>query len=104
MDLRHVSQFTLFLSPVLPYLGPEIGLVEDTLVWSSEQFTWSKLLLGLVAKFCFGEYSGAVKGFRAGSVCYTCVAGSPFMCCLGTEIFFFGYHGASPQYLDLFCK
>ena len=53
MDLRLVNQFNLFLSPVLPYPGPETGLVEDTLVWSSEQFTWSKLCLGLVAKFCF---------------------------------------------------
>jgi len=26
---------------------------------------WSILRLGLVAKFCFGEYSGTAKGFRA---------------------------------------
>jgi len=25
----HVNQFTLFLSPVLPYTGPETGLVEQ---------------------------------------------------------------------------
>jgi hypothetical protein len=54
-------------------------------VWSSGQFTWSKLRLGLVAKFGFGEYSGAAKGFCAGSVCYSCVAGSPFTYRLGTE-------------------
>jgi hypothetical protein len=55
------ASLLLFLSPVLPYLGPEIGLVENTLVGSSDQFTCSKLLLGLVAKFCFSEYSGTVN-------------------------------------------
>ena len=50
------TDLPLFLSPVLPYPGPETGLVEDTLVWSTEQFTWSKLGWGLVAKLCFGEY------------------------------------------------
>jgi hypothetical protein len=48
----------------------------------------SNLSSGLVAKFGFGEYSGTAKGFRAGSGCYTCFAGSPFMHCLGTEIYF----------------
>jgi hypothetical protein len=66
---------------VLPYPEPETGLVEDTLVWLSEQFTWSNLGLGLVAKLCFGEHSGTAKGFRAASVCYSCVAGCPFMYC-----------------------
>jgi hypothetical protein len=70
----------------MPCLGPETGLVEDTLIWSSKQFTCSKLRLRLFAKFCFGEHSGAAKGFRAGFVCYTCVAGSPVMYCLGKEI------------------
>jgi len=104
MNLRRVNQFTFFLSPVLPYPGPEIGLVEDTLVWSSEQFTLPKFGLGLVAKLCFGEYLGTAKGFRAGSVCYTCVAGSLFTHCYGTEIYCFLYHEASPKYLGLFCK
>ena len=72
-----------------PTRGLKLVLVEDILLWSSEQFTWSILLLGLVAKFCFGEFSGAVKGFCAGSVCCTCVAGSPFTYCLGTEIYIF---------------
>jgi len=89
MNLRRVNQFTLFLSPVVPYPGPETGLVKDTLVWSSEQFTLPELGLGLVAKLGFGEHSGAEKGFRAGSVCYTCVAGSPVMYCYGREIYFF---------------
>jgi len=40
----------LFLSPVLAYLGPEIVLLVNTLVWSSEQLTWSKLRLELVEK------------------------------------------------------
>ena len=54
-------------------------------------------------KFCFGESSGAVKGFRAGCVCVT---GSPFVYCLGTLFFLGGgwYHEASPKYLDLFFK
>jgi hypothetical protein len=40
MDLRRVNQFTPFLSPVLPYLWPETYLLENTLVWTSEQLTW----------------------------------------------------------------
>ena len=88
MNLR-VNQFSLFLSPVLHYTGPETGLVEDALVWSSEQFTLPKFGLGLVAKLCFGEYSGATKRFRADSVCCICVPGSPFIYCYGTEIYFF---------------
>jgi hypothetical protein len=47
----------IFLTLVLPYLGPESGLVEDIFVWSSEEMTWSKLLLGLLAKFSFGKNS-----------------------------------------------
>jgi hypothetical protein len=39
MDLRRVNLFTLFLSPVLPYLGPETFLLEDTLVSTCEQLT-----------------------------------------------------------------
>jgi len=39
MDLRCVNLFTPFLSPVLPYLGPETFLLEDTLVSTSEQLT-----------------------------------------------------------------
>jgi hypothetical protein len=58
-------------------------------VWSSGQFTWSKPCVGLVGKFGFGEYLGVAKGFCAGSMCYTCVAGSPFLYCLGTEIFIY---------------
>jgi hypothetical protein len=68
MDLRRVNLFTHFPLPVLPSLGPENFLLVNTLVWSSEQLTWSILLLGLVAKFGFGLFSGTVKGFRAGSV------------------------------------
>jgi len=30
INLRRVNQFILFLSPVLPYPGPETGLVKDT--------------------------------------------------------------------------
>ena len=101
MDLRRVNQFTPLPLPVLPFPESETGLVEDTLVWSSEQFTLSKLGLGLLAKFCFDEYSGAAKGFRTGFVCYTCVACSPFMYCLQTEIYFL-YHEGSPKYLDFF--
>jgi hypothetical protein len=40
MDLRRVNLFTPFLSPVLPYLGSETSLLEDTLVSTSEQLTW----------------------------------------------------------------
>ena len=29
-------------SPVLPHPGPETGLVEDTLVWSTQQVIWDK--------------------------------------------------------------
>ena len=68
-DLRRVNQFTFFHSPVLPYPGPETCLVEDSLGWSSEQFTFPKLSLELVAKFRFGKYSGAAKGFHVCSVC-----------------------------------
>ena len=51
-----------------PALGPETVPLDNTLVCSSEQLTWLKLRLGLVAKFGFGVFSGAAKGFRAGSV------------------------------------
>jgi hypothetical protein len=40
MDLRRVNLFTPFLSPVVPYLGPETFLLEDTPVSTSEQLTW----------------------------------------------------------------
>ena len=33
-----------------------------------EQLTWSKLRLGLVAKFGFRIFSGVAKEFRAGSM------------------------------------
>jgi hypothetical protein len=52
MNLR-VNQFTLFLSPVLPYTGPETGLVEDTLIWSSEQLTLPEFGVELVTKLFF---------------------------------------------------
>jgi len=32
MDLRSVNHFTPLPYPVVPYLGPETGLVEDPLV------------------------------------------------------------------------
>jgi len=81
------------------------GRLNFILVWLSEQITCSKLLLGLVAKFCFGVYSAADKGFRAGSVCYPCVVGRPFMYVWGGKRYiFFWYHDASPKYLDLFRK
>ena len=32
----------------MSYAGPETGLVEETLVWASEEFTWSKLRLDLL--------------------------------------------------------
>lgn len=35
--------------PVLPYQMSQTGLVEDTVVWPSEQFKSSKLSLGLVS-------------------------------------------------------
>jgi len=65
MDLRRVNIFLLILPPVLVHLGPETVFLVDTLVWSSEQLTWSKLRLGRVAKFGFGVFSGVAKGFRA---------------------------------------
>jgi hypothetical protein len=80
MDLRSLNQFSpLYLSAVLTYPGAETGLVDDTLLWSSEKFTSSKLSLELVSKLCFGEYSGAAVSFRAGSVCCTSVVGSSFL-------------------------
>jgi hypothetical protein len=39
MDLHCVNLFTPSLSPVLPYLGPETFLLEDTLVSTSEELT-----------------------------------------------------------------
>jgi len=89
MDMSRLNQFTPLLDPVLPRPGPATGLVEDTLVWWSEQFTCSKLRLGLAAKFFSGESSGDAKGFRAGSVCYTGVTGSPSFYCLGTDIYIY---------------
>jgi hypothetical protein len=71
-----------------PTPRPETGLAEDTLVRSSEQFTWSKLRSELFAKFCSDESPGAAERFRAGCVCYTCVAGSPSMYYLATYIYF----------------
>jgi hypothetical protein len=100
MDLRHVNQFTPLPAPCSTLPEPETGLVEDDLVWLSEQFTCSKLLLGLVVKFCFGEYSGEVKRFHTGYVC----------CWQSIHVLFrerdisFWYHEASPKYMDLFCK
>ena len=66
MDLPPIKCLALFLSTVLPYLSPETVLLSDTLVWTSEQLTWSKLGLRLVAKFGFGVLRFAAKGFRAG--------------------------------------
>ena len=40
MDLRRVNLFNPFLCPLLPYLGPETFLLEDTLVSMPEQLTW----------------------------------------------------------------
>jgi hypothetical protein len=37
MDLCRVNLFTPFLESVLPYLGPETFLLENTLVSTSEQ-------------------------------------------------------------------
>jgi hypothetical protein len=109
MDLSRVNRFIPLPLPRSPLPGSKTGLIEDTLVWSSEQFTFSKLRLELVTKFCSGEYSGAAKGFRNGSVCCTCVAGSRSMYCLGTDIYIYIYiyilyHEARPKYMDLFCK
>ena len=69
MDLRGVNLFTPLPLPCSALLGglKSVRLV-NTLVWSSGQLTWSKLRLGLVAKFGFGVFSGAAKGFRAGCV------------------------------------
>jgi len=101
MDLRLVNQFTPLPLLCHPFPRPETGLVGNTVFWLSEQFNLSKLSLGLLAKFCLDEYSGAVKGFCTGSVCYACVAGSPFMYCLGIEIYFL-YHEARTKYLEFF--
>ena len=65
MDLRRVNQFTPLPPPVLPYLGPETGLVKDTLVSSSEHFIWSKLRLGRLQNSVLGEYTGAARRFHA---------------------------------------
>ena len=91
MVLRRANQFTPLLLPCFVLPGAETGLVEDPLVWLSEKLTWSLFLLGLVAKFCFGEYSGAAKVFRAAYGYYNCVACSPFMYCLGTDIYIYIY-------------
>jgi len=93
MDLSRVNQFTPFLSPVVPHPGPASGLAEDTLVWSSEHFTCSKLRLGLAAKFCSGESSGAAKGFRAGSVCYR----QSVLLLFRDGYMYIYYHEASPK-------
>jgi len=60
----------------------------------------SKLLLRLVAKFCFGEYSGEVKRFHTG---YVCCWQSIHVLFRGRDISFW-YHEASPKYMGLFCK
>jgi len=73
MDLPPIKCLALFLSTVLPYLSPETVLLADTLVWSSEQLSWSKLRLVLVAKFGFGVLRVAAKGFRAGWLCVSYV-------------------------------
>jgi hypothetical protein len=50
----------------MPPVGfePTISAGEGPLGPASEQFPWSKLRVGLLANFCFGEYSGAAKGFQ----------------------------------------
>jgi hypothetical protein len=99
MDLRHVNQFTPLPAPCSTLPRPETGLVDD-LVWLFEQFTCSKLLLGLVAKFCFGEYSGEVKRFHTG---YVCCWQSMHVLFREREISFF-FFVVSPKYMDSFCK
>ena len=49
IDLRCVNQFLLYLSPDLPYKLSDPRLVDDTVVWPSEQFISSKQSLGLVS-------------------------------------------------------
>jgi len=56
------TSLSLFLSPVLPSPWPETGLVEDILVWSSEDITWSKLRVGMVAKFVAASTQARPKG------------------------------------------
>jgi hypothetical protein len=98
MDLRRVNQFTPLphSCSALPGAWDRSCSKHSGVVVLAVYLV--KITLGLVAKFCFGEYSGADKGLCAGSACYSCVSGSPFMHCLGTEIYIlFWYHEPSPK-------
>jgi len=77
IGLCRVNLFTLLPLPCSACLGPEIFLLEDTLVWSSEQLTWSKLRLGLVEKFGFGDSQARPKGSVLAPRGLSLVTGSP---------------------------
>ena len=82
---------------------PETGLVEDTLVCSSEHFTQSKLGSGLVEKFRFSEYAGAAKGYFVGSVCGIVVCWQSVDTLLRDRGVFM-LHEDSQKFVALFCK
>ena len=71
------TSLPLFLSPVLSYLGPDSVLLVNTVVWSSEKLPWSKLRLGLFAKFV-SSYSLTWPKRSVLAECeLSCVTGSP---------------------------
>lgn len=102
-DFPRVNQFTPLPLPCLHHPGPETGLVKDTLVWTSEEITWSKLRLGLVENFGFSGYLVAAEGFVLAAL-VTVLLLAVRSCIVYGQIHIYLYHEASPNYWDLFCN
>jgi hypothetical protein len=95
-EFPRVKQFTPLPPPCLHRPGPEPGLVKDTLVWKSEEITWSKLRLGLVENFGFSGYLFAAGGFVLAAL-VTVLLLTVRSCIVYGQIHIYFYHEASPN-------
>jgi hypothetical protein len=78
VDMRYINLFTPLPLPCSA-LKRDLKIFWSTLFWSSEEFTLLKFGMGLVAKFCFGVYSGEAKG----SVLAPCIT---LVCCWSIHV------------------
>jgi hypothetical protein len=114
MDLCRVKLFTPSLSPVMPYLGPETFLLEDTLVLPSEQLN---LLHFVQASFqnlvsAYSQTCHRVPCWLRGSqvMLLAVLHGSQVMLLAVLHLsfkdvyIFILQHEASLKYWELFCK